>query len=72
MIEQIVEAHPEIRRVNRVVTYMSEKERYINIDCGFDKDVSVGTMHEIVSHVEDEIKERFRDARVTIHAEPLP
>ena len=71
MIEQIVKAHPEIRRVNRVVTYMSEKEPYINIDCGFDKDVSVSTMHEIVSHVEDEIKERFRDAVVTIHAEPL-
>jgi divalent metal cation (Fe/Co/Zn/Cd) transporter len=72
MIKQIVEAHPEIRRVNRVVTYMSEKERYINVDCGFDKDVSVGAMHEIVSHVEGEIKERFRDAVVTIHAEPLP
>jgi cation diffusion facilitator family transporter len=72
MIKQIVEAHPEIRRVNRVVTYMSEKERYINIDCAFDKDVSVDAMHETVSHVEDEIKERFRDAVVTIHAEPLP
>ena len=72
IVKQIVKVHPEIRRVNRVVTYTSEKERYINIDCGFDKEVSVDAMHEIVSHVEDEIKEMFRDAVVTIHAEPLP
>jgi divalent metal cation (Fe/Co/Zn/Cd) transporter len=72
MIRQIVEAHPEIRRVNRVVTYMSEKERYISVDCGFNRDISVRAMHEVVSHVEDEIKERFQDAVVTIHAEPIP
>jgi cation diffusion facilitator family transporter len=72
IVKQIVKAHPEIRRVNRVVTYTSKKERYINVDCGFDKDVSVDAIHETVSHVEGEIKERFRDAVVTIHAEPLP
>jgi cation diffusion facilitator family transporter len=72
IVKKIVKAHPEIRRVNRIITYMREKERYINVDCGFDKDVSVDAMHETVSHVEGEIKERFRDAVVTIHAEPLP
>jgi len=71
MIRQIVEAHPNIRRVNRVVTYVGEKRRYINIDCSFDKSVSVEAMHDTVSHVEREIKKRFREAIVTIHAEPL-
>jgi len=70
MIRRIVEAHPDIRRVNRIVTYVSEKRRYINIDCSFDKSVSVDIMHDTVSHVEGEIKKKFREAVVTIHAEP--
>ena len=70
MIRQIVAAHPNIRSVKRVVTYVSEKRRYINIDCSFDKSVSVGAMHNTVSHVEREIKNRFRGAVVTIHPEP--
>jgi divalent metal cation (Fe/Co/Zn/Cd) transporter len=72
MIRQIVESHPDIRSVNRIVTYMSEKQRYINIDCSFDKDTSVDAMHETVSHLEAEIKKRFKEAVVTIHAEPSP
>ncbi len=72
MIRQIVEAHTEIRSVNRIVTYVSEKQRYINIDCSFDKDTTVDAMHETVSHIEAEIKKRFKEAVVTIHAEPSP
>jgi len=72
MIRQIVAKHPSIKSVKRVVTYMSEKRRHINIDCAFDKGVSVEAMHETVSHVEEEIKSRFKEADVTIHAEPSP
>jgi len=72
MIRQMVEAHPNIRRVNRVVTYVSEKRRYINIDCSFEKSVSVDAMHDTVSQAEREIKKKFREAVVTIHAEPSP
>jgi cation diffusion facilitator family transporter len=72
MIKQIVEAHPNIRRVNRVVTYVSEKRRYINIDCSFDKSVSVDAMYKTVSQAERGIKKKFREAVVTIHAEPSP
>jgi len=72
MIRQIVAKHPSIKSVKRVVTYMSEKRRHINIDCAFDKGVSVEAMHDTVSHVEEEIKNRFKEADVTIHAEPSP
>jgi len=72
MVRQIVQAHPDIRRVNRIVTYVSEKRHYINIDCSFEKTVSVEAMHDTVSHVEREIKRRFKGVAVTIHAEPSP
>lgn len=70
MIRQIVAVHPSIRSVKNVVTYTTEKRRHINIDCAFDKGVSVEAMHDAVSHVEGEIKNRFKEAVVTIHAEP--
>jgi len=72
MIRQIVEEHPNIHKINRVVTYVGEKRRYVNIDCSLDKSVSVEAMHDTVSHVEREIKKRFKEAIVTIHAEPSP
>lgn len=72
MIRQIVEAHPNIRRLNRIVTYLSGNRHYINIDCSFDKGVSVEAMHDAVSQVEREIKKQFKETVVTIHAEPLP
>lgn len=72
MIRQIVAVHPSIRSVKRVVTYTSEKRRHINIDCSLEKSVSVEAMHDTVSQIENEIKKRFREAVVTIHAEPSP
>lgn len=71
-IRHTVAEHPDIQSLKRVVTYVSEKRRYINIDCTFDKSVSVEAMHDTVSHIEEEIKSRFKEAVVTIHAEPSP
>jgi len=71
-IREITEAHPSIRSVKRVVTYVSQQKHYINADCLFDKETSVETMHDAVSRVEAEIKKRFGEAIVTIHGEPLP
>lgn len=72
MVRQIIAEHPTIRSVTRVVTYVSESRRHINIDAAFDRSVSVETMHDTVTHVESEIKHRFKETVVTIHAEPSP
>jgi divalent metal cation (Fe/Co/Zn/Cd) transporter len=72
MVRHIVALHPSIRGVRRIVTYVSEKRRHINFDCTFDKSVSVEAMHSTVSHVETEIRNQFKEATVTIHAEPSP
>ena len=72
IIRQIAESNPCIKRVNRVVTYVSEGRRYINVDCLFDKGTSVESMHDTISHVEADIKSKFKGAIVTTHAEPSP
>jgi cation diffusion facilitator family transporter len=72
VIRQIAESNPSIKRVKRVVTYVSDGRRFINVDCLFDKGISVESMHDTISHVEADIKSRFRGAIVTTHAEPSP
>jgi divalent metal cation (Fe/Co/Zn/Cd) transporter len=57
-------------RVKRIVTYVADGKRYINMDCCFTKQVPIMKAHEVASHVENEIKERFVDAVVTVHIEP--
>jgi divalent metal cation (Fe/Co/Zn/Cd) transporter len=55
--------------IKRMVTYAAEGKRYINLDCCFTKQVSITEAHEIASRIEEEIKERFADAVVTVHME---
>jgi divalent metal cation (Fe/Co/Zn/Cd) transporter len=56
--------------MKRIVTYAAEGKRYINMDCCFTEQVSIAEAHEIASWIEEEIKERFKDAVVTVHMEP--
>jgi cation diffusion facilitator family transporter len=71
-IKQIVKKYPDIQRLNRIVTYAGENRLFVNIDCSVDKDVPVEAIHHTVSHVEAEIRRKFKDAVVTIHVEPSP
>jgi len=56
--------------VKRIVTYAAEGKRYINLDCCFKKQVSITEAHKIASRIEEEIRERFVGAVVTVHMEP--
>jgi cation diffusion facilitator family transporter len=69
---QIAKRYPDIRRLNRIVTYADENRMFINIDCSVDKSLPVEIVHNTVSHVEAEIRRKFKDAVVTIHVEPSP
>jgi cation diffusion facilitator family transporter len=56
--------------VKRIVTYAAEGKRYINLDCCFTKQISITEAHKIASRIEEEIRERFVGAVVTVHMEP--
>jgi divalent metal cation (Fe/Co/Zn/Cd) transporter len=57
-------------RIKKITTYTSGGKRYVNLDCGFTKDVSISTAHEITSRIEHEIQKRFAYVVVTVHMEP--
>ena len=57
-------------RVRRVVTYLAEGKRFINIDCCFIKYLQIKDAHRIASEIEKETKEYFANTIVTVHIEP--
>jgi cation diffusion facilitator family transporter len=56
--------------VKRIMTYAAEGKRYVNLDCCFTKKVSITEAHDVASQIEQEIRERFANAVVTVHIEP--
>ncbi len=58
-------------RIEKVLTYMANEKRYINLDCCFTKQITIAEAHDIASKIEKGIKERFIDAVVTVHIEPI-
>lgn len=58
-------------RLENVFTYVAGGKRYINLDCCFTKQISIAEAHELASRIEKEVKERFAEAVVTVHIEPI-
>jgi cation diffusion facilitator family transporter len=70
IIQKVVNDVEKNVYIKKIVTYAAEAKQYINLDCCFTKQVSITEAHEIASRIEEEIRERFEDAVVTVHMEP--
>jgi cation diffusion facilitator family transporter len=56
--------------IKKVVTYLAEGKRYINIDCCFTEHVKVSKAHSLATLLEKEVREHFASTVVTVHIEP--
>ncbi|HSV48852.1 MAG TPA: cation transporter dimerization domain-containing protein, partial [Candidatus Acidoferrales bacterium] len=56
--------------IKRVVTYVAEGKRYINIDCCFTNHVAIKKAHSLATALEKETREHFANTLVTVHIEP--
>ncbi len=70
VVNEVSKGIGEHLRIKRIVTYVADGKRYINIDCCFTKHIQIKKAHSIASQVEKETKERFANAVVTVHIEP--
>jgi len=70
IVTQAVKECPDVLRINRIVTYLDKGKRYINVDCSFDSNTSIGAIHEVVSETEKRIRKKLENTVVTIHSEP--
>jgi cation diffusion facilitator family transporter len=69
IIRKTVEKYEPAVKIRKVVTYVADRKRYINIDCCFTKQISIEEAHEIVSKIESNVKEHFSETTVTVHME---
>jgi cation diffusion facilitator family transporter len=70
MIYETAENLRQAFRIKKIVTYVADEKRYINIDCCFTKQISIKKAHEIASQIERNIEEHFEETIVTVHVGP--
>ncbi len=69
-VTNIIKEYPKVKRVGRVITLHLQDIFKIDIDCSFEKDLTIEDVHDIVSEIEGKIKNQIKNAIVTIHPEP--
>ena len=69
-IKNILEKYSEIKKIGRIVSLNFENILKIDIDCSFDKELSIEKVHDLTSKIERVIREEIKNAVITIHPEP--
>jgi cation diffusion facilitator family transporter len=70
IVQQTAEAWRGSLKIKKVVTYVAEKKRYVNIDCVFARRLSIEEAHKISQQIEDNLRQNFAETIVTVHMEP--
>ena len=61
-IKTILEKYPEIKNIGRIVSLNFENILKIDIDCSFDKELSIEKVHDLTSEIEHIIREDIKNA----------
>jgi len=69
-IKKALEKYPEIKKIGRIVSLSFENILKIDIDCSFDKELSIEKVHDLTSEIEHVIRTQIKNAVITIHPEP--
>jgi cation diffusion facilitator family transporter len=69
-IIQLLKEHAEVKKIGGIVTLNFEDLLKIDIDCSFDKDLSIEKVHDLTSKIEQDIRSHFKNSVITIHPEP--
>ncbi len=69
-ITKIIKEYPTVKKIGRVITFQLQNIFKIDIDCSFDRNLSIEKVHDIISEIEHKIRSQIKNAVVTIHPEP--
>ena len=69
-IKKILEQYSQIKKIGRIVSLSFENILKIDIDCSFDKELSIEKVHDLTSEIEHVIRIEIKNAVITIHPEP--
>ena len=70
-IRKILNKYAEIKKIGRIVSLNFENILKIDIDCSFDKDLSIEKVHDLTSEIEQLIRAEIKNSVITIHPEPI-
>jgi cation diffusion facilitator family transporter len=70
-IKDILKKYPEIKKIGRIISLNFKNILKIDIDCSFDKDLSIEKVHDLTSEIEHIIRAEIKNAVITIHPEPI-
>jgi divalent metal cation (Fe/Co/Zn/Cd) transporter len=70
-ILELLKEHGEIKKIGNIVTLYFDDLLKIDIDCSFDKDLSIESVHDLTSQIEQDIRSHFKNSVITIHPEPF-
>ena len=70
-IRDILENYHEIKKIGRIVSLNFENILKIDIDCSFDRELSIEKVHDLTSKIEHIIRSEIKNAVITIHPEPI-
>ncbi|NWK08277.1 cation diffusion facilitator family transporter [Marine Group I thaumarchaeote] len=69
-IRTVLEKYPEIKKIGRIISLNFENILKIDIDCSFDRELSIEKVHDLTSKIEHVIRTQIKNAVITIHPEP--
>ncbi|MEX0911531.1 MAG: cation-efflux pump [Nitrosopumilaceae archaeon] len=69
-IIKIIKEYPTVKKIGMVRAFQLQNVFKIDIDCSFDRNLSIEKVHDIVSEIEHKIRSQIKNAVVTIHPEP--
>ena len=70
-ISKILEDYSEIKKIGRIVIFKFKNVLKIDIDCSFDKNLSIEKVHDLTSQIEHKIRDNYKNSIIIIHPEPL-
>jgi divalent metal cation (Fe/Co/Zn/Cd) transporter len=70
-IIQLLKQHSEVKKIGTIVTLNFDELVKIDIDCSFDKNLSIEQVHDLTSQIEQDIRNNFKNSVITIHPEPF-
>ena len=69
-IRSIVQKYPDVLEISAITIYSAAEKLRINVHCLFKKNAPISDIHEMITRIEEEVKQKVGDAIVTVHPEP--
>jgi len=70
-IKDILKNYPEVKKIGRIISLNFENILKIDIDCSFERNLSIEKVHDLTSEIEHVIRAEIQNAVITIHPEPI-